>query len=128
MPPDPMQRANLDDIHAWHDNSSVANCLKNYISLYLGACYSASHHVTPYKYDIALIFIYDLQLPSQVLITKDNLIKRKWQGSEKCCFCDQKETVQYLFIQCPLAKMLWRIVYMALSIIPPTNIKNKFGN
>jgi hypothetical protein len=56
------------------------------------------------------------------------LIKRKWQGSEKCCFCDQKETSQHLFIQYPLGKMVWRIVHMASGIIPPTSIKNLFHN
>jgi hypothetical protein len=58
----------------------------------------------------------------------ENLIKRKWQGSGKCCFCDKKETKQHLFLQCPLAKIVWRIVHMAFSIIPPKNIKNLFGN
>jgi hypothetical protein len=41
---------------------------------------------------------------------------------------DHKETVQHLFIECPLAKMVWRVVHMAFAIIPPTSIKNLFGN
>jgi hypothetical protein len=61
-------------------------------------------------------------LHKKVLLTKDNLIKRKWQGSDTCCFCDKKETVQHLFLQCPLAKVVCRIVHMAFSIIPPKNI------
>jgi hypothetical protein len=67
-------------------------------------------------------------LHKKVMLTKDNLIKRKWQGDEKCCFCDHKETVQHLFIECPLAKMVWRVVHMAFAIIPLTSIKNLFGN
>jgi hypothetical protein len=67
-------------------------------------------------------------LHRRVLLTKDNLAKRKWQGSQKYCFCDQKETVQHLFISCPLAKMVWHIVHMTFSIIPPTSIANLFGN
>jgi hypothetical protein len=43
-------------------------------------------------------------------------------------FYDQKETIQYLFISCPLAKIIWRIVCMAFNIIPPTNITNPVGN
>jgi hypothetical protein len=43
-------------------------------------------------------------LHKKVFLTKDNLIKRKWQGSEKCCFYDQKEKAKHIFIQCPLAK------------------------
>jgi hypothetical protein len=55
-------------------------------------------------------------LHKKVLLIKDNLIKRKW-----------KETAQHLFSHCPLAKMVWSIVYMAFGIIPPS-IKNLFRN
>jgi hypothetical protein len=27
------------------------------------------------------------------ILIKDNLVKRNWQGSSKCCFCDQEGTV-----------------------------------
>ena len=43
-------------------------------------------------------------------------------------FCDQDETIQHLLFSCPLAKMIWRIVYMAFSIRPPNDIRNLFGN
>jgi hypothetical protein len=72
------------------------------------------------------IFMWFLQ--KKVILTKDNLIKRHWQGDEGCCFCDQKETVQHLFITCPFIRMIWRIVYMSFNIPPPFNITNLFGN
>jgi hypothetical protein len=65
-------------------------------------------------------------LNKKVLLTKDNLIKRKWQGNEKCCFCNQKETIQHLFIQCALAKMVWHIVHMSFGIIPPKKFNKPF--
>jgi hypothetical protein len=77
----------------------------------------------PIKIEVFMWFLHN-----KVLVTKDNLIKRKWQGSDKCCFCDHKETMQHLFLRCTLAKMVWRIVYMAFSIIPAKNIKKLFGN
>ena len=64
----------------------------------------------------------------RVLLTKVNLSRKNWQGSTKCCFCDKAETVQHLFISCPMAQVIWRIVYMAFNIIPPKNITNLFGN
>jgi cellulose synthase/poly-beta-1,6-N-acetylglucosamine synthase-like glycosyltransferase len=67
-------------------------------------------------------------LHRKVLLTKDNLANRNWQGSKKCCFCAQDESIQHLFISCPIAKIVWRIVYMAFNIIPPANITNLFGN
>lgn len=54
-------------------------------------------------------FIWKLKIPSkvkifmwfldrQVLLTKDNLAKRNWEESLKCCFCESDETVQHLFV------------------------------
>jgi hypothetical protein len=41
----------------------------------------------------------------QEILTKDNMIKRNWQGSPTRCFCDHEETVQHLFIECPFARL-----------------------
>ena len=77
----------------------------------------------PLKIKIFMWFLYRREI-----LTKDNLVKRKWNGCEKCCFCDQKETIQHLFISCTFAKMIWRIVFMAFNIYPPSNISNLFGS
>jgi hypothetical protein len=57
----------------------------------------------------------------KVILTKDNLVKRNWHG------CDQNKTIDHLFILCPFAKMIWRIVYTTFNIPPPSNITNLFG-
>ena len=67
-------------------------------------------------------------LHRRVILTKDNLSKRNWHGCLKCCFCDKEESIQHLFIDCPLAQIVWRIVHMTFSIAPPTSIPNLFGN
>jgi hypothetical protein len=67
-------------------------------------------------------------LSNKVLLTKDNLAKRNSKGCTKCVFCGEQETVEHLFIQCPFAKILWRIVYFAYDLSPPTNITNIFDN
>jgi hypothetical protein len=41
----------------------------------------------PLKIRVFMWFLHKI-----VFLTTDNLIKRKWQGSEKCCLCDQKES------------------------------------
>src|SRR4051812_11349264 len=63
-----------------------------------------------------------------VLLIKDNLNKQNWKGCQKCCFCDSVETIEYLFLSCPFAKIIWRILYFTYNITPPTNITNMFGN
>jgi hypothetical protein len=62
------------------------------------------------------------------ILTKDNLIRRNWIGSESCCFCDGNEPIHHLFFDCPFAKIIWRIIHMMFGLSPPKNIKNLFGN
>ena len=77
----------------------------------------------PLKIKIFMWFPY-----RRVILTKDNLARRNWHWCKKCCFCDQDETIHHLFITCPLARMVWRIVRLAFNIRPPVNITNMFGN
>jgi hypothetical protein len=67
-------------------------------------------------------------LSNKVLLTKDNLAKRSWMGCTKCCFCGEQESVEHLFLLCPFAKIIWRIVYFAYNLPPPSSITNMFGN
>lgn len=48
-------------------------------------------------------------LHNGVILTKDNLASRRWQGCKKCCFCYQEETIQHLFQVCPFATLVWWI-------------------
>jgi hypothetical protein len=48
------------------------------------------------------IFMWYLQ--RGVILTKDNLAKRSWQGSKVCCFCHKDETIQHLFFDCRFAQ------------------------
>jgi hypothetical protein len=43
-------------------------------------------------------------------------------------FCDQEETIQHLFIQCPYARIIWQIVYLSFNISSPLSIAHMFGN
>ena len=77
----------------------------------------------PLKIKIFMWFLH-----KKVLLTKDNLTKRNWNGCMKCCFCDSVETVEHLFLSCLFAKMLWRVVHLTFALPPPTNVTNMFGN
>jgi hypothetical protein len=68
---------------------------------------------TPESKNISMFFI------TGVTLTKDNLVKRNWHGSEKCCFCNNNETLEHLFFDCALAKFVWRIVELIFGLIPP---------
>jgi hypothetical protein len=50
-----------------------------------------------------------------VALTKDNLAKRRWKGSLKCCFCNMDESIQHLFF-IVLMQYLYEELYKFLTI------------
>uniref|UniRef100_A0A453HI60 Reverse transcriptase zinc-binding domain-containing protein n=1 Tax=Aegilops tauschii subsp. strangulata TaxID=200361 RepID=A0A453HI60_AEGTS len=40
---------------------------------------------------------------------------------------DHTETIKHLFLECPLAKLLWRSIHIAFNVHPPTSINTLFG-
>lgn len=44
---------------------------------------------------------------NNAILTKDNMIKRKWQGDPKCYFCSMDESVSHLLFQCNTTKAMW---------------------
>lgn len=74
------------------------------------------------------IKIFDWYLCRGVVLTRDNLAKRIWNGSKKCCFCNEDETIQHLYLACRFAHLIWRMVNVAFNLPPPTSISNMFGN
>ena len=55
-------------------------------------------------------------------MTKDNLAKKNWDGSDKCYFCNCNETIQHPFFDCHHAKNLWRVVAVATGLPPPSSV------
>ena len=73
----------------------------------------------PYKIKI---FIWLLE--NNAVLTKENLIRRKWAGDPSCYFCSDIETTNHLFFLCPVAKVVWDIVGQCLNATTiPQNIQ-----
>jgi hypothetical protein len=117
-----------EDNFIWDLTSSGVFSVKSlYLDLMNGDAQYLHKFIWKFKVPLKIrIFMWFLQ--RNVILTKDNLAKRKWQGDSKCCFCNQEETIHHLFISCPLAKIMWRIVHIALNIPAPSSIENLFGN
>ena len=62
------------------------------------------------------------------ILTKDNLVKRNWQGSKKCVSCAHDETIKHLFFTCKVARSIWSAIQMASNLYQPTSIANIFDN
>jgi hypothetical protein len=49
------------------------------------------------------------------LLTKDNLIRRKWIGSPDCYLCECNESIGHLFFTCSIAKVIWACIAKCLG-------------
>ena len=67
-------------------------------------------------------------LHRKVLLTKDNLLRRRWTGCKKCAFCDCDESIEHLFISCHFTRHIWRLIHFTFNISPPSSIANMFGS
>jgi hypothetical protein len=76
----------------------------------------------PLKIKIFLWF-----LRNEVLLTKDNLVKRHWKGCTKCCFCAEHKTIQHLFFNCPIAQLTWGSVCFTFGVKKPEGVGHLFG-
>jgi hypothetical protein len=48
-------------------------------------------------------------MPAQdAILTKDNILRRKWQGDPGCYFCGGPEDRDHFF-SCPVAKVVWGV-------------------
>jgi hypothetical protein len=67
----------------------------------------------PYKIKIFLWLV-----EKRAILTKGNLIRRKWQGEPSCYFCDSEEDRDHLLFQCPVAS--WGIIalWLGTDLIP----------
>ena len=63
-----------------------------------------------------------------VVLTKDNLARRNWQGSKKCCFCTHDETIKHLLFQCKFARSMWSVIQIASNLYLSTSVANIFGH
>jgi hypothetical protein len=85
--------------------------------------------ISSQKIKIALkIKIFMWFISKKVLLTRDNLAKRNWNGNTKCSFCDAEKSVEHLFIFCSFARLIWPVIFAAYNIPPPSNVTNMFGN
>ena len=72
--------------------------------------------------------IFTLYLRRGIVLTKDNLAKRNWQGSTKCVFCHHDENIKHLFFECQFARSIWSAIQVASNLYPPSSVANIFGN
>ena len=63
-----------------------------------------------------------------MILTKDNLARKNWKGSQKCVCCNLNESIQHLFLDYHYARMVWRMVYLPTGLTQPRSIRHMFGS
>ena len=63
-----------------------------------------------------------------VVLKKDNLHERNWQGSKKCSFCTHDETIEHLFFQCKFAHSTWSVIQIASYLYPSISVASIYGD
>ena len=68
--------------------------------------------------------IWKMKIPLKIKIC---LARKNWKGSQKCICFNGNETIQHLFLDCPLTKTIWRIIFFATRLTQPRSINHMFG-
>jgi hypothetical protein len=102
-----VQLNNEKDKFTWHLTASRIFSVKSYYAEFMnGHTRFLKYYLwklkVPLKIRIFMWFLYN-----KVLLTKDNLAKRGWEGCKRCVFWDSNETIDHLFIHCKFVKLLW---------------------
>jgi hypothetical protein len=67
-------------------------------------------------------------LLKEVILTKDNLIKRNWKGDGRCFFLQQRDHPTFIFIDCHVTRFIWRVVEVVFGVVgTPTRMANFLG-
>src|SRR6266542_6914283 len=62
-----------------------------------------------------------------MVLTKDNLARRQWQGCVRCCFCNLNESIPHLFFDCHLSRFIWRAIQVSFNISSPLSVQHLFS-
>jgi len=115
------------DTFIWNLNNnglfSVTSMYKYIVNNGIKVTQKIWHMKVPLKIKIFLWF-----LKNGVILTKDNLARRNWNGSKACCFCSTPKTIRHLFFDCHYASFLWRAVFVLFGINPPRNTNHLFNS
>ncbi|WVZ74625.1 hypothetical protein U9M48_022786 [Paspalum notatum var. saurae] len=114
------------DVFRWGLNKTGFFSVKSMYSFLINNGLKVSQEIWRTKIPLK-IKIFMWYIKRGVLLTKDNLARRNWNGSQSCCFCHYNESIQHLFFDCRLAKVIWRIVFMTLGLTPPLNTAHLFN-
>jgi hypothetical protein len=124
-----IQELNLEeqrDVFIWGLHASGSFTVKSMYAALINNGVRVSQDIWHIKVPMR-IKIFMWYLKKGVVLTKDNLVRRNWNGDKTCCFCHLPETIQHLFFDCAYAKFLWRAVHLLCGFSPPLGMSDLFA-
>ena len=115
------------DVFVWNLNATGIFTVKSMYAALINNGERVSQDIWQTKLPMK-IKIFMWYLKRGVILTKDNLARRNWQGDKLCSLCHLPETIQHLFFDCYNAKFLWRAIHILYGIVPPTSINVLFDS
>lgn len=98
---------NNEDVVSWKFGSKGLFSVKSVYNA-LSVNEAGPHYKKIWKSKMpAKIQIFMWLVLNKAILTKDNMIKREWQGDPACYFCSSPETVSHLLSECNTAKAVW---------------------
>jgi hypothetical protein len=84
------------DVFVWGLNASESFIVKSMYAALINNGVRVPQDIWKIKVPMKTkIFLWYLK--KGVILTKDNLVRRNWNGDKHCCFCHFPETIQHLF-------------------------------
>ena len=104
------------DTFIWNLNNnglfSVTSMYKYLVNNGIKVTQKIWHMKVPLKIKIFLWF-----LKKGVILTKDNLARRNWNGSKACCFCSAPETFQHYLLIAIMSTFFGVLCLFCLALI-----------
>ncbi len=96
----------FSDCFRWnYHQNGMFSVRSMYLALITNAYDERNKYIWKLKMPLKIkIFIW--YLLKGVMLSKDNLARRNWNGSLRCCFCMKNKSIQNLFMDCHYAKFI----------------------
>lgn len=115
------------DVFKWRETSSGQFTVQSMYQALINNGQMFNHKLI-WKLNLPLkIKIFLWYLVKGIILTKDNLIKRNWNGNKKCGFCNTDESIQHLFIECHVARHMWRLFHFCFGMSAPRSVRHIFS-
>ena len=115
------------DVFIWslHKNGmfTVKSMYKHLVSSGVRVTQEIWHMRLPLKIKIFMWY-----LKKGVIVTKDNLIRRYWNGDRYYSFCSCEESINHLFLHYWYVKFLWHAIHIVFGVSPPTTMNEMFSS